>query len=64
MIWYVHPFLLYKDEYTLKVPLMNCYPEKHSVLVLDNCRIHHTEALREVLEEQGEFAGLNFLSWS
>ncbi|PBK91806.1 hypothetical protein ARMGADRAFT_931596 [Armillaria gallica] len=29
--------------------LMNPYPEKQSVLVMDNCRIHHTNTLIDVL---------------
>lgn len=28
---------------------MNAWPEKHSVLVLDNCRIHHNDTLLELL---------------
>ncbi|KAK0444658.1 uncharacterized protein EV420DRAFT_1252373, partial [Desarmillaria tabescens] len=31
------------------LPLMNPYPEKQSVLVMDNCRIHHTDTLIDVL---------------
>jgi hypothetical protein len=34
---------------------MNHYPEKHSVLVLDNCRIHHTDILREILDDSGKW---------
>ncbi|KAK6983910.1 hypothetical protein R3P38DRAFT_2807493 [Favolaschia claudopus] len=29
---------------------MNAWPQKHSVLVLDNCRIHHNEALLDLLQ--------------
>ena len=39
----------------VQVPLMNPYPDKHSVLVLDNCQIHHTEVLREILADSGKF---------
>ncbi|KAJ7195586.1 hypothetical protein C8J57DRAFT_1547220 [Mycena rebaudengoi] len=35
------------------LPLMNPYPDSQSVLVLDNCRIHHTDLLKEVLNESG-----------
>ncbi|THU94097.1 hypothetical protein K435DRAFT_669111, partial [Dendrothele bispora CBS 962.96] len=35
------------------VPQMNAYPEEQSVLVLDNCRIHHCETLRDVLNAEG-----------
>ncbi|KAF7344640.1 Tc1-mariner class transposase [Mycena venus] len=31
------------------VPLMNAWPQKHSVLVIDNCRIHHNDALLEII---------------
>ncbi|KAJ7622763.1 hypothetical protein DFH06DRAFT_953169, partial [Mycena polygramma] len=31
------------------LPQMNAWPEKHSVLVLDNCRIHHNDALLQLL---------------
>ncbi|KAJ7733341.1 hypothetical protein B0H16DRAFT_1328220 [Mycena metata] len=37
------------------LPQMKPYPDVQSVLILDNCRIHHTELLREVLNEHGEF---------
>ncbi|KAJ7027209.1 hypothetical protein C8F04DRAFT_909973, partial [Mycena alexandri] len=33
------------------LPHMKPYPDVQSVLILDNCRIHHTELLREVLNE-------------
>ncbi|KZO94184.1 hypothetical protein CALVIDRAFT_467594, partial [Calocera viscosa TUFC12733] len=29
---------------------MNPYPEKNSVLVIDNCRIHKSELIREMVE--------------
>jgi hypothetical protein len=32
---------------------MNPYPEKNSVIVLDNAKIHHDENLVEILEELG-----------
>ncbi|KAF7352249.1 Tc1-mariner class transposase [Mycena venus] len=35
------------------IPEMNPYPDVQSVLVLDNCRIHHTDLLQEVLNENG-----------
>ena len=33
------------DEFT---NVMNCYPGKNSVLVMDNCRIHHVPEVDEV----------------
>ncbi|KZP32788.1 hypothetical protein FIBSPDRAFT_656379, partial [Athelia psychrophila] len=32
------------------LPKMNPYPQDRSVLVLDNCAIHKSDALREVVE--------------
>lgn len=37
-----------------KLPQMKPYPDVQSVLILDNCRIHHTDLLKEVLNEHGE----------
>ncbi|KAJ7186242.1 hypothetical protein GGX14DRAFT_313754, partial [Mycena pura] len=33
------------------VPKMGSYPGEQSVLVLDNCRIHHLDALKDVLRD-------------
>ncbi|KAJ7202543.1 hypothetical protein GGX14DRAFT_370262 [Mycena pura] len=30
--------------------VMNRYPAKHSILVLDNCRIHHVDGVEERCE--------------
>jgi transposase len=38
-------------EYLL--PQMNPYPLPNSVLVLDNCAIHHSDELREILAAKG-----------
>ena len=32
---------------------MNPFPDERSVLVLDNCRIHHNEALSELVHAAG-----------
>lgn len=32
---------------------MNRYPDEHSVLVMDNCRIHHSEVLKDTLNSEG-----------
>lgn len=32
---------------------MNPFPDVESVLLLDNCRIHHTDALQDVLNDAG-----------
>ncbi|KAG1850454.1 hypothetical protein F4604DRAFT_1495438, partial [Suillus subluteus] len=34
------------------LPLTNPYPGPHSALVLDNCRIHHTDEVRRLVEEE------------
>ena len=35
--------------------VMNPYPARHSVLILDNCRIHHVEGVEERCEERYYF---------
>ncbi|KAJ8094796.1 hypothetical protein PM082_010007 [Marasmius tenuissimus] len=44
------------DEFILwlqaLMPHMNPYPAPQSVLVVDNCRIHHVEGVEEVCEER------------
>ncbi len=49
------PFPAFLFSYCLQAPHMNPFPDSHSVLVMDNCRIHHTEALRDVLNEMGMY---------
>jgi transposase len=33
---------------------MNSYPQDKSILILDNCSIHKTRALREIVEGSGQ----------
>ncbi|KAF8169664.1 hypothetical protein BJ912DRAFT_912720 [Pholiota molesta] len=33
------------------LPVMKPFPDENSVLIMDNCRIHHTETLQEVLND-------------
>ncbi|KDR70028.1 hypothetical protein GALMADRAFT_76765 [Galerina marginata CBS 339.88] len=33
------------------IPKMKPFPDAHSVLVMDNCRIHHTDTLQDVLND-------------
>lgn len=33
--------------------VMNPYPAPHSVLILDNCRMHHVEGVAEMCKERG-----------
>ena len=42
---------LFTYIYTLKLPLTNPYPGPCSVIVLDNCSIHHTDEVRELIEQ-------------
>lgn len=51
----------------LQIPLTNPYPGPRSVLVLDNCRIHHAEEIRHLVEDEartsaGFFFNLRFSS--
>lgn len=44
------------------MPLTNPYPGPRSVLVLDNCNIHHAEEVRALVEDEGrEFYHLESL---
>jgi transposase len=36
----------------LQIPLTNPYPGPRSVLILDNCNIHHADEIRELVEDQ------------
>ena len=38
----------------IQLPNMNAFPDERSVLILDNCRIHHNDTLVELLEGSGE----------
>ncbi|KAJ8587036.1 hypothetical protein M405DRAFT_697948, partial [Rhizopogon salebrosus TDB-379] len=42
-------FVQFLREY---LPLTNPYPDPRSVLVLDNCRIHHSDEVRHLIEEE------------
>ena len=47
------------DCFLIQIPLTNPYPGPHSVLVLDNCSIHHANEVGELVEEQaGLFSNL------
>ena len=43
-------FLLFLRE--LVIPLTNPYPGPRSVLILDNCNIHHSEKVRALVEDK------------
>ena len=38
--------------YIYQIPLTNPYPGPQSVLVLDNCNIHHSEDVHELIEDE------------
>jgi hypothetical protein len=38
-----------------QLPQMNPYPAERSVLVLDNCRIHHNDAIVELVHAAGQW---------
>lgn len=44
-----------------ELPNMNPYPQDNSVIILDNCAIHKSAALREMVEAQGEWLNWLFL---
>jgi hypothetical protein len=48
-------FLLFSHVCTeiFQLPELKPYPNDQSVLVLDNCRIHHNEALVELVQATG-----------
>lgn len=45
------------EDWIANVLLPQCepYPGKRSVIILDNCRVHHREGIREMVEAAGEF---------
>lgn len=38
---------------TFQLPRMNAWPGEQSVLIMDNCAIHKSRALRELVEGAG-----------
>ncbi|KAF8583049.1 hypothetical protein K439DRAFT_1349787, partial [Ramaria rubella] len=43
---------LFQDFLVGLLKVMNPYPQKNSVLVMDNCSIHHVEGVAELCEER------------
>jgi transposase len=41
-----------KTDCQRKVPLLNPFPQKHSIVVMDNCAIHHDAEIREIIENE------------
>jgi hypothetical protein len=39
-------------QHILQIPLSNPYPGPRSVLILDNCNIHHSEEVRALVEDE------------
>ena len=49
--------LFITNAFFIQIPLTNPYPGPRSVLILDNCRIHHGEEIRKLVEDDaGTFA--------
>jgi transposase len=48
---------------SLQLPQMNEYPGHRSILILDNCRIHHNAALVDLVNAAGEFMKYTHLSY-
>jgi len=36
----------------LQIPLTNPYPGPRSVLIIDNCNIHHAEEVHQLVEDE------------
>jgi hypothetical protein len=47
ILCYVHEKLI-----CIQIPLTNPWPGPRSVLILDNCNIHHSEELRHLVEDE------------
>jgi hypothetical protein len=49
-------YFFFLDFYSIvcQLPNMNPYPQDKSILILDNCAIHKTRALREIVEGSGQ----------
>jgi len=39
----------------MQLPQMNPWPDNQSVLIVDNCRIHHNDALVDLVHSAGLF---------
>jgi hypothetical protein len=44
--------------------VMNPYPAPHSVLILDNCRIHHVEGVEELCTNRLSVSSLDLLNYN
>jgi hypothetical protein len=50
VVFSIQPFIL-------QAPRLNPFPAKRSVVILDNCSIHHDEEIRQLIEDEcGQFA--------
>lgn len=45
----------------MQLPCVTPYPGPRSVIVMDNCSTHKSQAVREVIEAAGEF--IEILKW-
>src|SRR5882762_3954641 len=44
----------------MQLPQMNPWPDNQSVLIVDNCRIHHNYALVDLVHSAGFFFGFSY----
>lgn len=59
MTWYVHDFILVMLNLIIEqLPKMNRYPQPRSILIMDNCPTHKSEALQLVVEAAGRLFAL------
>jgi hypothetical protein len=42
----------YSHSTTVQIPLTNPYPGPRSVLIIDNCSIHHAEEIHQLIEDE------------
>jgi transposase len=42
----------YSHSMTVQIPLTNPYPGPRSVLIIDNCSIHHAEEIRQLVKDE------------
>ena len=51
MILYVYCF--FDNHNALQLPVMNPFPAPRSVILLDNCSIHHVDGVQELCDQHG-----------
>ena len=54
----------YIDLSLIQMPLTNPYPGPRSVIVMDNCRIHKSEAVRALIEDMHRMSSKRCFSYT